>query len=491
MPTKCTYENCTKDAIYGLPGAKKKRTRCAKHKEPGMINRKKDNRVCIHDDHKGSDRVPRSSFNFPGEKRGIYCKAHAEKGMVNVNVKNFCKKCKIKQPSYGLPGKKATHCAKCSEPNMIDVISNLCNHQSCRKNATFGYPDEKAQWCKTHATQDMIDVKNKRCIVCIEQKVPSPKQPSYGVDNVSTHCKEHKLDGMVNIRHKNDKCECCGKRPTYGYDKPIRCVSHKENDMKDVVSSMCSKCGDTQGVFGHDKTELYCRECSTDDMRNVKARMCCVCGEHQPTFNYKGDRPMFCNSCKLIDMIDVVNPRCSSCKIYIVGNKYTLCSFCNPLSYIKTRETKVVNFLNEAGLDFEYNKSIGYVCGNYRPDIMIDSFDHVVIVEVDEYQHRRYEEFCEITRMLNIHNALKKRCIFLRYNPDTFRKGRKIIKVDDDTRLNLLLDEIVKHMMIDPEEEITVYRLFYNNPSGEYVQKYNIDVKRLNTIAKLSNQTPI
>jgi len=96
---------------------------------------------------------------------------------------------------------------------------------------------------------------------------------------------------------------------------------------------------------------------------------------------------------------------------------------CKPL-YCKAHaepEMINVNSLKENNISFIHNKSVGFVCGNYRPDIKIDAGTHFVIVEVDEDQHRQYDSSCEIVRMLNIYQAEGMRCVFLRYNPDVFR----------------------------------------------------------------------
>ena len=45
-------------------------------------------------------------------------------------------------------------------------------------------------------------------------------------------------------------------------------------------------------------------------------------------------------------------------------------------------------------------------CLKYRPDFVFMGEKHYVILEVDENQHRNYEELCECVRMKNIAEEL-------------------------------------------------------------------------------------
>jgi hypothetical protein len=244
--------------------------------------------------------------------------------------------------------------------------------------------------------------------------------------------------------------------------------------MKDLVSAMCTKCGLVQGIFGTDK-ELFCKTCKTEEMKNIKHKMCEKCGEHQPSFNYKNiKKPRFCCACKLDGMTDVRNMKCISCGLFTVSNYKKTCAYCSPESSVrqKTKEMKVVKFLENAEIKFTHNKSVGFTCGNYKPDISIDAGSHFVIVEIDEDQHASYEANCELVRMQNIYNAIGMRCVFLRYNPDVFRVKGQVKRIDEESRLKILLEEVEKWRVTVPEEEITIFRLFYNNDTGNYIEKF-------------------
>jgi hypothetical protein len=75
-------------------------------------------------------------------------------------------------------------------------------------------------------------------------------------------------------------------------------------------------------------------------------------------------------------------------------------------------------------------------CGdNERPDRLWDSHPtRVVILEVDEHQHRERDCGCEQVRMINIAGSLgAPQTIYVRYNPDSF-KSIESSKTSDTSR---------------------------------------------------------
>jgi hypothetical protein len=114
--------------------------------------------------------------------------------------------------------------------------------------------------------------------------------------------------------------------------------------------------------------------------------------------------------------------------------------------------------------NFDYNKSVGFSCGSFRPDFSYDAGTHYVIVECDEDQHRAYDPECERIRMLNILYAQGMRCVFIRYNPDAFKIQDKTKRISKEKRHAVLLETIREHMKpSEPESEsIDVIYLFYD-----------------------------
>src|SRR5262249_54868881 len=65
----------------------------------------------------------------------------------------------------------------------------------------------------------------------------------------------------------------------------------------------------------------------------------------------------------------------------------------------------------------------GGACSKKRPDFVIDGVYRKIVVEVDEFQHRRGQTYgpdCEVRRMWEIAQALGMPTVFIRYNPDPY-----------------------------------------------------------------------
>ena len=62
------------------------------------------------------------------------------------------------------------------------------------------------------------------------------------------YCDEHKMNGMVDVKHKRCKEIDCTKRPTYNYKSNkngLYCVEHKLDGIIDVKHKKCKKKGCT------------------------------------------------------------------------------------------------------------------------------------------------------------------------------------------------------------------------------------------------------
>jgi hypothetical protein len=127
------------------------------------------------------------------------------------------------------------------------------------------------------------------------------------------------------------------------------------------------------------------------------------------------------------------------------------------------------------------NKSIGATCGGYRPDIYIDCGYFILIIEIDEHQHRpryisrvvdgvvastvvgTYTPECETVRMLSIVQAEQLPVYFVRYNPDTCTIDGKIIKVSPEKRceaLRILIESVIKNGT--PKALMTITYMYYD-----------------------------
>ncbi|MFA9202339.1 MAG: hypothetical protein ACEQSC_02335, partial [Candidatus Nanopelagicaceae bacterium] len=118
-------------------------------------------------------------------------------------------------------------------------------------------------------------------------------------------------------------------------------------------------------------------------------------------------------------------------------------------------------------------------CSRRRPDVYIDKFTHIVIIECDENQHR--DSSCDNKRTMELFQDFGNRpIVFIRFNPDKYinKEGEKIescfrnqnqlnipiikSKKNWNFRLDLLKQTINKWIINIPEREITYEYLFYD-----------------------------
>jgi hypothetical protein len=89
----------------------------------------------------------------------------------------------------------------------------------------------------------------------------------------------------------------------------------------------------------------------------------------------------------------------------------------------KTKERSVVEFVLNTFPKYDWveDKKVEDGCSKRRPDLLLDLGYQIIIVEIDETQHRDYDCSCENKRIMEISKDLGHRpIIFLRFNPDQY-----------------------------------------------------------------------
>ena len=77
-------------------------------------------------------RIP--SFNVEGTKTPMYCKQHAEDGMVDILGRRCSRGSCTRVPSFNVKGsKKASYCNQHAGDDMVDVRTKRCSYSSCIK----------------------------------------------------------------------------------------------------------------------------------------------------------------------------------------------------------------------------------------------------------------------------------------------------------------------------------------------------------------------
>lgn len=468
---------------------------CSKCKEPEMIDvRHKKCIVCNIKD-------PR--YNIAGETKNLYCYICKLPDMINIMDKK-CINCKNYRAIYNEKGQtKGLFCKECKTSEMINVTSKKCI--KCGEGRPFYNMEneEKALFCSKCKTDDMKNVSNKKCMKC-NNKIPSY---NYKGEKIPLYCMTCKSPEMVNVKHK--KCvSCCERIPIFNYTgekKGLYCLECKLPEMIDVRHDKCIKCNDKRRNYNYEgeSEALYCVTCKLSDMVDVNKNTCHISGcRKRGYYEMPGVLPKYCKDHRTNGMIK--NPRktceiknckqtathgilknihcethahddeynlserkCSKCGNIDILNKQGICvNTCSLLEidnivkkHNKKKEEYVGKLLKEHInmhniLFFTHDETIDAECTKKRPDFVLHCGTHVVIIEVDEEQHKSYkncgntkeEKFnTENRRMYDIAQAyIGLPVIFIRYNPDNYSDVRGKKGVIINTKRHDLLIKWVK-----------------------------------------------
>ena len=89
----------------------------------------------------------------------------------------------------------------------------------------------------------------------------------------------------------------------------------------------------------------------------------------------------------------------------------------------KTKETDIVQRVRAQFPLYTWisDRRVSDGCSVRRPDLLCDFGTHIIIVEVDEHQHRDYDTTCENKRIMELsHDVGYRPIVFLRFNPDAY-----------------------------------------------------------------------
>lgn len=449
--------------------------------ERGRVLRKRY-RYC-----KRLDCITESNFNFPDETKGMYCSVHAEPGMKNVTIVH-CKgidengiRCE-QRAQFNIKGESPMYCETHKTENMCNTRYRLCDVKECQLAGSFGYKDQPKNdplFCYNHSKDDM---KNLRCSQCKEPNCE--KSPSYNFKGESAaYCKQHKLSGMIIVRtciHPE-----CNTSPYFNLPglSAKYCKEHKSEDMIDVRSKLCGKKGcklhpnfglpgepashcrehacehpgmepvgpqciykncTTRPYFNYrgETISLYCSQHKEEGMWDIRARRCSHEGcETQANFGIKGNTDnMYCFLHQLPGMSNIMAKKCATlyCDTGASGKYGEYCMLCymhmfpdQPVARnYKTKEKAISDYVIEQfpQLKWIVDKKVSGGTSARRPDLLVDLGYQVVVIEIDEDQHKIYECICENKRAMEISLDLNhKPVIFIRFNPDGYTiNGKKI-----------------------------------------------------------------
>lgn len=269
---------------------------------------------------------------------------------------------------------------------MIDLKSKLCNHiDGCNTQPVFGKRGDRATRCFEHKDNDMINIMARIC------------NYEYG----------------------------CDIQSNFGYKGKIaiRCSIHKDDDMVDVHTKQCQKCDSTAEYGTYQKSILYCEKHKLPNMVKNPNRKCLIINCKNSAI-YGLSIHERCENHKEHDDKNFIEDDCKSCGLAYPLDPDGYCLNCSPVIFEKSRlvkQTKVKNWLDSSKFNYtSYDKIITETnCGRKRPDFVFNSKDrrHLIVLEVDENQHKSYPEECECIRMINLTNEVWGNIMYIRYKP--------------------------------------------------------------------------
>ena len=477
----CQYENCSNLATYGLSYGNA--THCKNHRTNEL---KLVSQFC-----KTNGCNKRPGFNYENSKGKLYCFEHKKDGMISKDNRKCLEENCILRPSFNYEGEdKPIYCFNHKLENMIDITNKKCEFEECTVRPTYNYENEnKPIYCYKHKLENMINIVNKKC-----EYEDCNKIPSYNYKNElgRRYCFNHKLDGMIS--KDNRKCleENCTLRPTYNYedeDNPIYCSKHKLENMVNIINKKCEFEGciiKASFNFENENKPIYCSKHKLENMVNIINKKCEFegCNLH-PSFNFENELGRrFCFNHKLDGMVSKDNRKCISNLCFGTrGNKnYNgYCAYCfqnlfpdDPLNlqiHKKSKELKVRDYLFQEFEGFIHDKPLwtGNCDCTHRRRIDFRKLigNTLLCIEVDENQHKGYNNEDEEIRYDDLYMLHSGKFIFIRFNPDKFKFGEKTCNPTMNTRLVRLKDEIVTRCFrIENElnnDLIEIIKLYYDS----------------------------
>jgi hypothetical protein len=498
----CQQKDCSVTPSFGLPNKRGRQhaTHCAEHKPEGyvdIVSKRCQHEGCL---------VTNPKFG-PPNKRGFryatHCSLHKPRNYIDIVCKGCqYKNCSVTHPLFGPSDKQgsqhATHCAEHKPEGYVDIVSKRCQHEGCLiRNPVFGPPDKSgfryATHCLEHKPINYINIVSKHC----QQKGCTVINPLFGPPNKrgrrhATHCSAHKLDGYVDIVSKRCQQKDCpvtnpvfGPPDKWGSRYATHCASHKPDGYIDITHKKCcftdkhgTKC-ETRATYGQLFQEK--QHCAKHKQKNeyVKNKPKCTGDKkckQQPCYTDKPDNfPLRCEQHKLCtdEEKNVVETECSSCHLKWFIKEGNVCNDCHAFqtkSPAKRREDEIQNLLKTSNIRYNtHDKKILHGCSLFRPDFVIDCGTHIIIIEVDEDQHRSYNCQCEQSRMIQIFQDFGGLPVcFIRYNPDSYTDANGIKhranskQASRHARLLSVIRAVQLHPPHMPDNILHVIYLYYD-----------------------------
>lgn len=220
-------------------------------------------------------------------------------------------------------------------------------------------------------------------------------------------------------------------------------------------------------------------------MIDLRTKMCIKCKKIAACFGIEEQEATHCNKCKSDIMINIKdkNRKCKSINCITRGNKKYrgYCTHCfqhlfpdDPLCktiYCKTKESKVKTMLIHEGYEFTHDKPIQYNGCDCNSRRRVDFWkmigNTILAIEVDENQHKTYNSEDEEIRYNDLFMHHSGKWVFIRFNPDSYKKNGVKYNPRMEVRLEKLkevLDTQIKRIQEEANEQlIEIHTLYYDS----------------------------
>ena len=304
--------------------------------------------------------------------------------------------------------KTCEKCKKDKENRRFIKDGNICDY--CRmKERRDKNIKKKCSKCKKEKSIRQYNVNSNICKYCNSKCIHNKPRTRCGDCDGSGRCKEHdrvktncwECKPELRCKHGRIKAHC---RDCFG---SRFCIHEKQK-------SRCSICKGIGMCKKHNRRKESCTLCKTGKEicihGNNKAR-CTICGTGRDL--------------------------CNNCKYTRKNNRYGNGNYCTSCYFAKNPEDKDAKNNRQLKQDFindiykelypkqkwdSFDKIIDNTCNRRRPDYFKDCITHILILEIDEDQHKGYNKQCERNRINELFTGFADRkIIMLRFNPDSYK----------------------------------------------------------------------
>jgi len=383
----------------------------------------------------------------------------------NVKPKNIVKKCEH--------GKRKVYCKNCGGGSICEHNKRKSRCKECG-GSEFCEHNKRKSRCKECGGSEFCEhgrIKS-TCKECGGSQICEH-------DKMKAQCRECSSGKFCEHNRKKTRCKDCGGSEFCEHNK--RKSTCKECGGSQIcehgrIKSTCKECGGSQ-ICEHGRIKSKCKECGGSQIceHNKRKSECRQCGGSQICIHKI--RKTRCRDC---DGRDLCNNKEGLCTQH--GNKKynNYCTHCfshlfpdDPLTKnirLKTKELQIRDFINENYDGFIHDKAIflgdGCDCTNKRRIDFRKIIDNTMLaIEVDEFQHKRYNKKDEEARYNDMTMVFTGKWYYIRYNPDTYKDANEIRQdTDMKTRLNKLqntIDEAIYEITNEKNEEFIKFKYLY------------------------------